>query len=454
MRCNSVLLDSQTAAIGPHQCLMPLFSHVQMSSSLPVPSLASAAEPPLLQDLLEHILSFLPLCDLASALAVSKSWIEAAECMPDAQLTITEIPASLIRSTRLTRHISDLVCGLRDMHVPLLNHVLLALPSLRHLSGSIGSESEVALIEFPSTLAVLSLSFSQDVEEADVNRVLSGLSSQLTSLRQISLDFAWTGRILFEPLQSLPALTSLSCAGFFERWTHAQLAAMASLPHLLHLELPASGMDAEELRFFVSCTPGGAPPQWETLHCVQDISDEVGRILSTIETLTTFQGACTERLGFLDAPRLSNLTRILLDLSSCASSPAEIISALHHRSSLVLLELAGCRLNSRQLQWMLQSMPALQRLFLSGLSEMENLDWIDSLRCKSNLAQLVLLGLNHLFLDARHFGTLFALKRLSTLNLAAPKHAVLGAEFFVAAWQRLPRLEQFIVGGSSVPRQC
>ena len=331
-------------------CCLLVFPTVQMSSAPPAESTSRSAEPPLFQDLLEHTFSFLPLSDLAAALAVSRAWAEAVESMPDAQVTITTIPTRLSGPTRLSRHISGLVCGLRDIHVPSLNRALAALPSLRHLDGSISTGLEVTTIQFPVALQVLRLCFSQDVAEADVNCILSGLSAQpLPSLQDVTLDFAWTGHISFEPLRSLPALTSLSCAGFFEPWTRAQLAVMASLPHLLQIDLPSSGMNADELRFFLSCA-SESQPRWEDLHCTHDISDEVGGILSGIETLTTLQGACNETLRFLEAPRLPNLTRIMLHLSGCASSPAQVLTALQHRSTLVQLELSGCSLNSNQLQ--------------------------------------------------------------------------------------------------------
>ena len=324
----------------------------------------------LYRDAVESVFGFLALAGLSRVLAVSREWSAAVRSMLSIGASYEgATPPFEIAASSLASHVSDWTGD----GSPLLpsNLFILSRPpfALRSLSCTV--KLTTRHLYFGASLKSLALYLSGNAERVSaVNSVIVTIS-RLHVLEELDLVLpSYFPEVSFAPLAGAPQLGVFRCSTRDgEEPSHRQLDQLRMLSHLrtVGADLSSAGAVIYMLR---------APHalQWQEIHMVRDIDDDVAAALSTLPTLTELDTVSCRNVSFL--PALTRLRVLDLHMNSAARLAADIAVALSRCSQLTKLSLTAKDVTSQHLSQVLLHLPALRELALKHCSALDSLSFL------------------------------------------------------------------------------
>lgn len=408
----------------------------------------------LYRDVLQVAFRFLPLAALASVVAVSHRWSEAAAHMSgiggSAQPRSVQHRAAILDS-RLVHHVAALTEP-EPMSADYLSQLADRASSLISLQCALKLSASPSLVRFPPRLRSLTLTLPL-VDSVVVPCAVEGLAA-LPHLRRLHLKAGQSlSDVSLDFLRRLPQLEDLSLSHAYGSPLDLQSAHMDVLRHLPALTLVdlRVNMSEELVRHLVRPALPPSLRGWKTLSSSTFAVDRLAVYLQRLPSLTQLRAWRFDSIFVLSS--WPQLTLLYLDLAICTSTTAEIVAALQRCTLLTRLEIDdGQLLSNEELAAVLPVLPALRSLRLGWMRQLTGLS---SLALVPHLTDLELTYCRHPSLLSSELRHLHGLVQLTSLYINETCVRTAGDEADVALLQPpssvLPKLNTFRFYPSSRP---
>jgi len=376
----------------------------------------------LYQHALESIFAFMTLAGLASVAAVNHAWNSAVKSMH----TISACPPfflddagmeNMCASSSLARHIGSFHRSALATD-GVFSLIYSRLPNVKSVRCVIADEL-VGPIHFSLSLTYLHLCMPPNMPFDKINHVVQ-TASRLTKLHTMHLNVWQSPKsicdgIILSPFTNSESMRVLTMCSPF-RLTGDQLEHYRGIPHLKCMSGPLS---MDEVRVLLK-KPHALQLESFDVTSSENYDDELSVFLADLPALVELSLEKSRQVSFLflcSVPRLKSLK-----LRNCKlAKDLQLESVLRGRLWASLTDLSITHLpniNSSHVRELVSHMPALVRLYLTFLNQLESLDCLDSDSLARNLVHLTI-G-DCFLLNASDLNYIEPLKQLEHLSIACP----------------------------------
>jgi hypothetical protein len=354
--------------------------------------------------------------------------------------------------SRLSRHVSILLVNDPRLSADHLRLVASRMPHLRQLDCRLALPPRSEALLLPPNLTKLNLTTDETASTEQVNQLLR-VASQLPLLREFAvwLKFDLDPRISFAPFHSTPLLTKLKVHSYHETaFSNAQIDEFRAMPHLEIMNLDVIGASTQEaaLRRLLR-TPHSL--QWKSLGQDFELDTKQTALLPLLPSLTHVGGYLTaaDPAFLLQLPNMMELKLYLPVLRHIGRGPTteNLLTALRGCSKLTSLFLASCNFNSQHMCALLPCLPALTKLTLFEMRQLESLRCFSRGPVTCTLTELTLFNCRHPELLSTELEHVHALTELRSLtiegSLAEPLDAAIRQQYSRPDSLLLPKLTKF-----------